>query len=61
MGNCTWSILISCFIMLIMMDDLQSFPQPHPMLPIVNGEIVYSAGNDAGETSEINEMNNVDK
>ena len=47
--------------MLIMMDDLNSFPQPHPMLPIVNGEIVYSAGNDAVEMSEINEMNDVDK
>lgn len=57
MGNCTWSISILCFIMLIMMDDLNSFPQPHP---IVNGEIVYS-GNDAMEASEKNEMNNVDK
>ena len=47
--------------MLIMMDDLNSFPQPHPMLPIVNGEIVYSGGNDAVEMSEINEMNDVDK
>lgn len=46
--------------MLIMIDDLNSFPQPHPMLPIVNGEIVYS-GNDAMEASEKNEMNNVDK
>lgn len=60
MGNCTWSISILCFIMLIMMDVLNSFPQPHPMLPIVNGEIVYS-GNDAMEASEKNEMNNVDK
>lgn len=58
MGNCARSILILCFITLIMTDDLNSLP--HPMLPIVNGEIFYS-GDDAMETSEKNEMNDVDK
>lgn len=41
-----------------MTDNLNSLP--HPMLPIVNGEIFYS-GDDAMETSEKNEMNDVDK